>query len=280
MLAATAVMTCMHASVRHVSEGLHPFEIAFFRNLFGVVTIVPLAWRAGIAGLTSHQPGLQLTRSLFGLFAMLSWFYALSVVPIAQATALSFTAVIFGSLGAALFLGERMHVRRWTAVALGLGGALVILRPGFEEVDAGSLFVLLSSVCWASALLTVKRLSRTDSTVCIVAWNSVLLTVLSLPAALAVWAWPSPIELAWLALIGGLATAGHLAMTSAFKAADASVVFPVDYTRLVWASLLGYLAFGDPLDGWTWAGGTIIFASTTYLALRERHLAEKKRTSP
>lgn len=280
MLAATAVMTCMHASVRHVSEGLHPFEIAFFRNLFGLVTIVPLAWRAGLASLATRQPGLQVARSAFGLFAMLSWFYGLSVVPIADATALSFTAVIFGSVGAALFLGERMHVRRWTAAVVGLAGALVILRPGFEEVDAGSLLVLFSSVCWAAALLTVKRLSRTDTTVCIVAWNSMLLTVLSLPAALAVWTWPSPVELGWLALIGALATVGHLAMTSAFKAADATVVFPVDYTRLVWASLLGYLAFGDPLDGWTWAGGTIIFASTTYLAVRERRLAQERRALP
>jgi len=270
MLAATAVMTCMHASVRHVSDGLHPFEIAFFRNLFGLLTVMPIAWGGGVAGLTSRQPGVHLLRSLFGIFAMLSWFYSLSVVPIADATALSFTAVIFGSVGAALFLGERMRVRRWTAVAVGLTGALVILRPGFEEVDAGSLLVLFSSVCWASALLTVKRLSRTDSTVCIVTWNSLLLTLLSLPAALAVWQWPSPVELGWLALIGGLATVGHLAMTSAFKAADASVVFPVDYTRLVWASLLGYLVFGDPLDAWTWVGGTIIFASTTYIALRER----------
>ena len=269
MLAATAVLTCMHATVRHVSDGMHPFEITFFRNLFGLFAILPLAFRAGIGSLRSRQPGLQLLRSGFGLIAMLTWFYGLSVVPIAQATALSFTAVIFGSIGAALVLGERMRLRRWSAVVAGFFGALVILRPGFAEVDPAAFVVVLSSICWAAALLTVKRLSTTDSVVCIVTWNSVLLTVLSLPVAVPVWVTPSTAQLLWLGLIGILATLGHLAMTGAFKASDATVVFPVDYTRLVWASVIGYLAFGEIPDVWTWIGGTIIFASTAYIAYRE-----------
>ena len=143
MLAATAVLTCMHGTVRHVSDGLHPFEITFFRNLFGLVAILPLALRAGVASLKSRQPGLQVLRSGFGLVAMLTWFYALSVVPIAQATALSFTSVIFGSIGATLVLGERMRLRRWSAVVVGFAGVLIILRPGLDEVDPGALIVIL-----------------------------------------------------------------------------------------------------------------------------------------
>ena len=269
MLAATAVLTCMHATVRHVSDGMHPFEITFFRNLFGLAAIAPLAIRAGMASMRSRQPGLQMIRSGFGLAAMLTWFYGLSVVPIAQATALSFTSVIFGSIGAALVLGERMRLRRWSAVAAGFIGTLVILRPGFGDADPSALIVVLSSVCWAGALITVKRLSATDSVVCIVTWNSVLLTVLSLPVAIPVWVAPTIEQLAWLLLIGVLATLGHLAMTGAFKASDATVVFPVDYTRLVWASVIGYLAFNEVPDIWTWVGGTVIFASTTYIAYRE-----------
>jgi len=272
MLAATAVLTCMHATVRHVSDGMHPFEITFFRNLFGLVAVLPLALRAGIGGLKSRQPGLQLVRSGFGLVAMFTWFYGLSVVPIAQATALSFSAVIFGSIGAALLLRERMRVRRWSAVIAGFIGTLVILRPGFADVDWGALIVVLSSICWAGAMLTVKRLSVTDSVVCIVTWNSVLLTVLSLPVAIPVWVTPSLEQLLWLSLIGVLATLGHLAMTGAFKASDAAVVFPVDYTRLVWATVIGYLAFGEVPDAWTWIGGTIIFASTAYISYREATL--------
>ncbi len=151
MLAATAVLTCMHATVRHVSDGMHPFEIAFFRNLFGLIAILPLVLRAGIGSLESRQPGLQVLRSGFGLVAMLAWFYGLSVVPIAQATALSFSSVIFGSIGAALLLGEPMRLRRWSAVLAGFAGTLVILRPGFGDVDPAALIVVLSSVCWWSS---------------------------------------------------------------------------------------------------------------------------------
>ena len=272
MLAATAVLTCMHASVRHVSDGMHTFEITFFRNLFGLVAILPLALRAGIGSLRSRQPGLQILRSAFGVVAMFTWFYGLSAVPIAQATALSFTAVIFGSIGAALVLGERMGPRRWSAVVAGFAGTLVILRPGVTDVDPAAFIVVLSSICWAGAMLTVKRLSITDSVVCIVTWNSVLLTVLSLPMALSVWVTPSLEQLLWLSLIGILATLGHLAMTGAFKASDAAVVFPVDYMRLLWAAVIGYLAFGEIPDIWTWVGGTIIFASTIYIAYREATL--------
>lgn len=272
MLAATAVLTCMHATVRHVSDGMHSFEIVFFRNLFGLVAILPLALRAGVANLKSRQPGLQILRSAFGVVAMFTWFYGLSVVPIAQATALSFTAVIFGSIGAALLLGERMGVRRWGAVVVGFAGTLVILRPGLTDVDPAAFIVVLSSICWAGALLTVKRLSVTDSVVCIVTWNSVLLTVLSLPVAIPVWVTPSLEQLLWLSLIGLLATVGHLAMTGAFKASDAAVVFPVDYTRLLWATVIGYLAFGEIPDAWTWIGGTIIFTSTAYISYREATL--------
>ena len=272
MLAAAAVLTCMHATVRHVSDGMHPFEITFFRNFFALFAILPLALRGGVASLKSRQPGLQLLRSGFGLVAMLTWFYGLSVVPIAQATALSFTSVIFGSIGAALVLGEHMGLRRWSAVVAGFIGALVILRPGFDEVDPAALIVMLSSILWAAALLAVKRLATTDTVVCIVTWNSVLLTVLSLPVAMTVWITPSVEQLLWLALIGVLATLGHLAMTGAFKASDATVVFPVDYTRLLWASVIGYVAFAEVPDAWTWVGGTIIFASTTYIAYREATL--------
>jgi len=279
MLAATAVLTCMHATVRHVSDGMHPFEITFFRNLFALFAILPLALRGGVASLRSRQPGLQLLRSGFGLVAMLTWFYGLSVVPIAQATALSFTSVIFGSIGAALVLGERMGLRRWSAVVAGFIGALVILRPGFDEVDPAALIVMLSSILWAAALLTVKRLATTDTVVCIVTWNSILLTVLSLPVAMTVWVTPTGEQLLWLALIGVLATLGHLAMTGAFKASAATVVFPVDYTRLLWASVIGYVAFAEIPDAWTWIGGTVIFASTTYIAYREATLRRARERS-
>jgi drug/metabolite transporter (DMT)-like permease len=275
MLLATIALTGMHTLVRFLSAEMHAFEITFFRNLFGLVAMAPLMLRAGIGGLRSRQPGLQLFRSVLGLFAMLLWFYGLSVVPIAEATALSFTAAIFGSIAAWLFLGERMRLRRWSAVATGFAGALIILRPGFQNMDTGAWMVLASSMFWALALVTVKRLSTTDSTVCIVAWNSVLLTIFSFPIALPVWTTPTPSQLGWFAVIGVLATLGHLAMTNAFRLADVTALFPVDFSRLLWASLLGYLVFAEIPDLGTWVGGAFIFASTTYITYRERRVRRK-----
>ncbi len=269
MLGAALVLSVMHGVIRHVSQQMHPFEVTFFRNLFGLLTVLPLVARNGWPAMRTRQPRLHLLRSAFGICAMLAWFYGLSVVPLAQATALSFTSVIFGSVGAALFLGERMRMRRWSAVAVGFVGALMILRPGWHPVDTGSLVVLFASVCWAAALITVKRLSRNDPVVTIVGWNSVLLTLMSLPVALLEWTTPSAEALAWMLLVGVLATAGHVAMTSAFKLADATAVFPVDFSRLLWASIIGVVAFAEWPDAWTWAGGAIIFASTTYISYRE-----------
>ncbi|HSS65834.1 MAG TPA: DMT family transporter [Gammaproteobacteria bacterium] len=270
MLLATLALTSMHALVRFLSAEMHAFEITFFRNLFGLLVMAPLMFRAGMEALKSRQPGLQLLRSCFGILAMALWFYGLGIVPIAEATALSFTAAIFGSIAAALFLRERMRLRRWTAVFTGFVGALIILRPGFHSVQPGAWVVLASSVFWALALVTVKRLSRTDSVVCIVSWNSVLLTLFSLPLALPVWITPTSTQMGWLLLVGLLATLGHLAMTNAFRLADATAVFPVDFTRLLWASLLGFLLFAEWPDAATWMGGAVIFASTTYITFRER----------
>jgi drug/metabolite transporter (DMT)-like permease len=274
MLLATLALSGMHALVRFLSAEMHAFEITFFRNLCGLLVMAPLMFQAGREELKSRQPQWHLLRGCFGILAMGLWFYGLSVVPIAEATALSFTAAIFGSVAAALFLGERMKLRRWTAVITGFVGALIILRPGFQSMQPGAWIVLASSLFWALALVTVKRLSSTDSTVCIVAWNSVLLTLFSLPLALPVWVTPTITQLGWLMLIGLLATLGHLAMTNAFRLADVSAVFPVDFSRLLWASLLGLLLFGEWPDAATWIGGAVIFASTTYITLRERELKD------
>jgi len=276
MILATILLAAMHTLVRHVSHSLHPFEIAFFRNLFGLAAVVPLLVRLGWNGLRSHHPRLQLLRGVLGGVAMLSWFYALSVVPLAEATALSFLFVLFASLGAVIFLSETMRLRRWSAVVCGFVGALFILRPGFQTLSAGMLIVIVSSFAWGMAVVVVKRLSRTDSVVSIVAWMAVTLTILSFPPALWVWTWPTGTQLVWLMVIGTLATMGHLAMVKAFQLGDATALLPLDFTRLLWASVFGYLAFAETPDSWTWVGGSIIVASATYITYRESQLQRKR----
>ena len=272
MLVSTAVLASMHAAVRHVSADMHPFEIAFFRNIFGFVAILPMLMREGWSGLSSKQPKLQVLRGLTGIIAMLCWFYSLSVVPIATATALSFTAAVFASLGALVFLGERMRLRRWTAVAISFVGVFVILRPGGEGFDLQALYVLASAAMWGTSIVIVKQLSRTDSSVSIVSWMSISLAVLSIPPALAVWTQPSIEQLLWLALIGLLGTIGHLTMIRALRDAETTAVMSVDFSRLIWATLFGSLFFFDPIDAMTWLGGGIIFASGLYIIYREAQI--------
>ena len=274
MLAATVCFSAMHGAIRHITIGgdLHPFEAAFFRNLFGLVVLLPWFARVGLGPLRTERLKLHALRGLIQVVAMLAFFMALSLAPLAEVSALSFTAPLFASLGAILLLRERMRLRRWTALIAGFAGALVIVRPGFAAIHAGLLLTIFASALWASALLVIKVLARTDSAVTITAYMGLFLTPLSLVPALLVWQWPSGEQLAWLAAIGALGSFGHLAMAQAFREADATAVLPFDFTRLIWATIIGYFAFAESPDLWTWVGGSIIFASTTYIAFREAKL--------
>jgi drug/metabolite transporter (DMT)-like permease len=269
MLLSTVILASMHGAVRHIAADMHPFEVAFFRNLFGFVAILPMLLRGGWSSLRSEQPKLQVLRGCTGIIAMLSWFYALSVVPIATATALSFTAAIFASLGAFFFLGEKMRLRRWGAVIVSFIGVLIILRPGTEGFNIHALTVLVSAAMWGTGVVIVKQLSRTDTGVSIVGWMGISLTVLSIPPAILVWEWPLLTQLPWLFLIGVLGTAGHLTMIRGLRKAETTAAMSVDFARLVWATLLGSFFFADPVDGLTWIGGGVIFASGIYIIYRE-----------
>lgn len=266
----------MHALVRQVSADLHPFEIAFFRSVFGLLTLLPLVFRYGPGAFVSAQPRLQLLRGAVSGTSLMCWFYGLSIVPLAEATALSFTNAIFASLGAVLFLRERMGIRRWSAVVVGLIGALVILRPGEAAISVGALIVLIAAACWGGGTVIIKRLSRTDSAVTIALWVATMMIVVSAIPAWLVWIWPTPGQLVWLLLIGALASIGTLAYTQALKLAEATLIIPTDYTRMVWASAIGFFAFGEIPDSWTWAGGFLIIGSTVYIALREVRLDRKR----
>lgn len=274
-VASTAIFATMHALVRHVSGSLHPFEIAFFRSIFGLAAIAPLMWRVGPSVLVSRNPGLLAVRGLVGGLSLITWFYGLSIVPIATATALSFTSVIFASIGAAIFLKERMRLRRWTAVVFGFAGVIVIVRPGFTVFDPGSLVIVLAAILWGVGIVLVKTIARTDETVTIVAWTAVWLIVATAIPAWFVWTTPTWIQIGWLLVIGILGTAGTFAWTQALKTADASLVIPTDFTRLVWAGAIGFIAFGEIPDKWMWIGAALIIGSTLYIGLREAKLSKQ-----
>ena len=269
MLMATVFLACMHSIVRYLTADLHPFVVVFFRNLFGLLVILPVVARAGIGVLRTDHPKLHLIRVSVGMLAMLSWFYALSKVPITNATALSFSSTIFATLAAWLILGERMRIRRWLAILTGLIGVLVVLRPGLDGFNAYALLVIGSTMAWGASVTIVKKLSRTESTISIITWMSIGLSLLTLGPALLFWEWPGPQQLLWLLLVGMLASAGHFCMTNALRLTDTAVVMSVDFMRLIWTSIIGYIFFADLLDRWTLIGALIIFTSAWYIIFRE-----------
>lgn len=272
MFVSTFFFAAMHASIRHLSATIHPFEIAFFRSLFALAVVAPWFYREGLALLHTRRPGLHALRAVFNVFAMLSFFYALSITPLSEVTALGFTAPIFTTLLAALILGEVVRLRRWSAIMVGFVGTLVILRPGFAEVGLGQLLVLFSSLVWACALLVIKTLGRTDSSATIIAYMALFMMPLTLVPASFVWQWPDGNELFWLVLVGLLGGTGQLCMTEALRSADTAVVMPIDFCKLLWIAVIAYLAFGEVPDRYTWLGGAIIFASSVYIAYRERQV--------
>jgi drug/metabolite transporter (DMT)-like permease len=251
-------------------------EVAFFRNLFGLVVIVPLLVRHGPAVFYTQKLGLHVLRSVLNVFSMLAFFLGLSLTPIARATALSFTAPLFTALLSALLLGEVFRWRRWTAIVCGFLGTLVILRPGFQALDLGALLIIGSSLLWGLAIIDIKILGRTESTLTITAYVTVLMIPMTLVPAIAVWQTP-PLELwVWLVFIGVIGTLGQIVVTDALKLADMTVLMPLDFLKLVWATILGIVLFAEVPDTFTWIGAAIVFSSSFYIAWRETKVRKEK----
>jgi len=269
MTLATILLACMHGLVRYISQDLHPFVIAFYRNLFGLVAVLPLVLKIGLSGLRMHQPKLMVLRSVLGIFGMLVWFYGLSKVPTAEATALSFAAAIFTAISAFILLKEKIRLRRLVAIIGGLIGVLVVLQPSGDSYNPYMWLIVVACVFWGLSMTIVKILTRTESTISIVVWMSVILTIFSLPPALLVWQWPDWDQILLLGLMGVFATVGHLCLTRACALADITAVMSIDFMRLIWAALIGIFFFSDAFYLHTWIGAVIIFASGLYIIFRE-----------
>jgi len=269
MILMTLLFASMNAAARHVSAGLHPFEVAFFRNLFAVLFLVPMLMRNGFEVFHTRRFGAHLARSTFNSVNMLCFFAAVSLTPLSELVALSFTAPIFATVLSVLIIREFVGLRRWSAIAVGFIGAMVILRPGFEEVTFGHGLTLAAALTWGGVLLMIKSLSRTESSLTIVAYMIVLMTPMTLVPALFVWQWPNMTEFAWLAFIGITGASAQYFLSQALHEADLSIVMPFDFTKLIWVSIIAFIFFGEVPLWTTWVGGALIFASGIYIARRE-----------
>lgn len=271
IILSTFAFSGMHAIIRYGSQDVHPFEIAFFRNFFGFVVLFPFFIRNSRGVFATKRLPLHALRGGLQVCAMLMFFTAVSLTPLAKISALSFTAPLFATVGAVIFLGEVIRARRIAALVVGFIGAMLIVRPGIVALDTGAILVIASSAIWAMTMLIIKTMSRTESSLTLTAYMGVFLTPLTLVPALFVWTWPTAEQLALFGLMGAFGTIGHVLMAEAFSQADTTAIMPFDFSRLIWASILGYFIFGEVPEFWTWIGGTVIFFSTVYIAYREAH---------
>lgn len=273
MIMSTFAFSAMHAMVRHTSADISPVEVGFFRNLFGLIVFLPILLRFGPAFLYTRQIRLHLVRALINVVAMLAFFTALSLTPLARVTAIQFSAPIFAAVLGVVFLHERFRARRWSAIVLGFAGTLVILRPGIVAVDLGSVLTIVSAALWGIAMIMIKVMGRTDSSLTITAYMAIFLTVFSFGPALYVWKTPTPETWTWLVVMGIVGTLAQIALTEALRLTEATAVMPYDFLKLIWASALGFLWFGEVPDLTTFVGAAIIFGSSLYLVYRESRLA-------
>ena len=279
MLAAMAFFTSMSVFIRLSAQEVDSFVVVFFRNFLAVVLLAPWLERVGWNGLRVKRWGLVVSRSLFNVAGMAAGFTAITLIPLAQATALGFTAPLWTTLGAVLILGEVIRARRIAALVVGFIGVIVVLRPGFETLSTGALLALSNAFLLAITTLIVKRLTDTERPEAIVAWMVILQSPLSLIPAAFVWTWPSPITWVWLFCLAGAGTIGHVCWTRAVQLAEVSQLQPLEFTKLPLVALLGFFIFAEIPTVWTWFGGAVIFASTVYISYREAKLASGRATA-
>ncbi|MEO3428050.1 DMT family transporter [Pelagibius sp. CAU 1746] len=286
MIAAAFLFAVMNGAIRLLGDGtasegaggMHPFQIAFFRNVFALGIMLPWLARHGRVGLKTERLKTHFWRAAFGLSAMLCWFSAVAYLPLAEAVALNFTVPFFATAGAALVLGEVVRARRWTATAIGFLGVVIIVRPGFVEITPVMALPVVAAGFMAVSVLFVKSLSRSEAPATVVLYMNLLLTPLSLVPALFVWRWPTLPELGLGLFIGACAVTAHIFFTRAFARSDASAIMPFDYARLPFVAVIGFLLFDEVPDVWTWVGAAVIAGAAIYIAQREARVARERPT--
>ncbi len=280
LLWVTAAMLCfsgLGAFAKYAAKaGMDPLQIIFFRNAFCLLFLMPLLMMRGPSLAKSNQFGLYSVRVGLALISMMAWFYAVALMPFAELTAISFLGPLFGTLFAALFLGEVVRGRRWTALLFGFIGAMIILRPGGTAFGLGQGLALFSALTAGVVGPLLKQMTAVDDADKIVFISTLLMMPFSLIPALFVWQWPSAELWPYLAGLGLCAIIGHISLMRGFASTDASLVFTFEFSRLPFAVLVGYMAFAETIDAWTIVGALVIFCSAVYITRREAQLRVSK----
>lgn len=264
------LFSALNIATIYPAQELNSYMMAFWRYLFGGVFLLHIFWRHGLATpFRTHKLGQHAIRGAFHSAGMQLWFVALPLITLADLTALGFTGPIFVTIGAALFLGEDVRLRRWAAVAVGFIGAMIIIRPGFETITLGAICALASTPLFSASNLMAKSLSTTDRADTIVIYQSIFIVLCAAPFA--IWHW-QPLtwtQAGWFLLAGFFGTAGHLIMQRGYQVAEISALQPIGFLSLIWNTLFGFLLFTQQPGVWTFVGAAVIFASALYISHRE-----------
>ena len=249
----------------HLTEHLPVFEVALGRNVFAVVFMLPWLIRVGLGAMRTNHFGMHAIRGLFSAANVWFLFGALAVAPIADVSAITFMMPIVASILAVLFFRENTNLWQWVATLIGFGGALIVIRPGMADFNPGLLLAVASVIAGSAVAMLIKGLLKYDSSDTVAAWLFISHTVLGLIPAVIVWVNPSWWDVFWMVVLGYLGTVIQRAFNRSMALADATVVLPFNFTRLIWAALFGFLFFAEIPDIWTWVGGTIIFLASVWL---------------
>ena len=269
MLMAMLMFTIMGISIRLSAEQLHVLEIVFFRNALAIIIMAPVLFRMGRSSIRMNRPALYYGRAVINFCGMLCGFAAVTLIPLAEMTALSFTGPIFVTIGAVLFLGEVIRIRRIMAIVFGFIGAMIILRPGFADISLGTMLALASALSIAGASLVVKKMTETESAAAIVFWMVMMQAPIALVPMLFVWEMPTAQTWLWLWIMALAGTAAHVLFTRACGMVEITSLQPLEFAKLPFAVVLAWLVFDELPDMFIWIGGAVIFLSTAYITRRE-----------
>ena len=260
----------MAIAARQLLARMGPFEVVLMRSIVMLLIVLALGPRAGVAALRTRRFGLHGLRNGVHFCGQYLWVFSIGALPLATVFAIEFTMPVWTVLLAALFLHERITFPRLVALALGLAGVLVILRPGFGFWQPAALAMLAGSLAYAASLILTKRLTTSDAPLAVLFWMSVIQLPMGLVASLPQWVTPGAADLPWIVAVGIGSYTAHYCLTRALKIADASVVVGIDFVRLPLIALVGAMLYNEPLDPMVFVGAAIIFAGTWYSVSREK----------
>ena len=279
MLLASINFALLNALVKLLSTDFHLSQIIFFRSFFAMLFILPLVTKAGLSSLKTNSIKLQTIRCLLAVLAMYLWFYSISKIPLAEATAINFMAPIFGAIFAIFLLKEKIRYRRIIAVVVSLFGALIIIRPGLINLNIFIFTTLVASILMGLASVYIKKITSVDHPNAVVFYMPMVLTAVSTIPCIIYWKNPSVLSFLLLVCTGLTAFLAHICVTKAFSSSEATFVLVFDYLRLPFTALLAFILFNETTSFWVWTGGLIIFLSSIYVAYREKESKTIEETS-